>query len=231
MGRSRITEKGRAGRKRGKGHGKDYKPWIEVQDFNSMGTGAILVDPVSGRQMHFLSMGEKYVFYKIMWEEGPAEVREQFPLELAETNRIAAELGFLPASRGEKHMTTDMLITHRNGKKEAISVKGSKSEIFAEEDGTVTGNKRAAKAARKRELLFIEKKYWEEKGIGYRLVFAEDLDPVYVHNIEAVMRCYDEDFVRDDISFVKHLIAHHAIEVDLREKLNFRQLADEYIVD
>ena len=225
MGRSRITEKGRRRRNRGKGKGKSYKPWIEVADSNSIGTGTILKDPISGRQMHFLSLAEKYVFYKLRWEEEPVDIREQYPLDLEETNKIAEDLGFLPAGQGKVHMTTDMLVTHKNGRLEAVSVKTSMEDIFAEDDGTVEGKRRAARAARKRQLLYIEKEYWKRRGVEFRLMFYENLDPIYVHNIESVMRCYDKGKIRDDVSLVKHMIARKIICVDMTKVLDFKNIA------
>lgn len=39
-----ITEEGRLRRGRGTGEGKDYKPWIENREVNSMGTASEVID-------------------------------------------------------------------------------------------------------------------------------------------------------------------------------------------
>lgn len=60
-----ITEEGRLRRGRGTGEGKDYKPWLENREVNSMGTASEVIDYKTGRQVHLLSQGEVYWYETI----------------------------------------------------------------------------------------------------------------------------------------------------------------------
>jgi hypothetical protein len=73
----RITEKRKMLENRGKGHGKDYKPYIRASEINSLGTTSNVVDWKIGRAMELLSQGELYWFYILRWDDNVSEIREQ----------------------------------------------------------------------------------------------------------------------------------------------------------
>lgn len=61
---------------RGFGEGKDYKPWILVQDFSSQGTVSRISVYKSGRIHHFMSRNELYYFYILEWSDNVLDIRE-----------------------------------------------------------------------------------------------------------------------------------------------------------
>ena len=124
-----ITEEGRLRRGRGTGEGKDYKPWLENREVNSMGTASEVIDYKTGRQVHLLSQGEVYWYYLLRWRDDVTDIREQFPLELEMTVEISRKLGFRHPYNEKTRMTTDMLITKTDGTYEAYSVKTDKSVL------------------------------------------------------------------------------------------------------
>ena len=78
---------------RGTGEGPDYKPWLTVHDVPSRGLRTRAWSEKTSRIHHLLSRLE-YLFF--LWLEHDPEVidiREQYPLELEETKRIAQRLG------------------------------------------------------------------------------------------------------------------------------------------
>lgn len=211
----RVSEKTKQNQGRGKGEGSAYKPYIKTREIPSVGTGRILKDKISGRQMHLLSQGEVYAYYLLRWDDTVLDIREQYPLELADTLKIADHLGYKHPCDRNTPMTTDFLVTYK------------------EEDGTKTykaysvkNDKKVLQNNRTVEIQRIEMAYWNLHGIPFEIVFKEDMNRIKVGNIEAVMDYWDIWDVMTDIDMVKYLIAHKKIPVDLESKpLNFSELA------
>lgn len=199
-----ITEEGRLRRGRGTGEGKDYKPWLENREVNSMGTASEVIDYKTGRQVHLLSQGEVYWYYLLRWRDDVTDIREQFPLELEMTVEISRKLGFRHPYNEKTRMTTDMLITKTDGTYEAYSVKTDKS---------VLDN------ARNIEKLYIEKLYWDSLQIPFHIVYKSDVNWTLVKNIMDVTACYDDGCVYDAYSALRHKIAHKEIIVDMESRL------------
>lgn len=65
---------------RGQGIGKDYKPWLTIQDFPSMGRVSRIYSNKTERVHHFFSDSETRMFYLFHWEDAVIDIREHFPL-------------------------------------------------------------------------------------------------------------------------------------------------------
>ena len=216
--KNRVSEKTKQNQRRGKGEGASYKPYIKTREVPSTGTGRILKDKITGRQMHLLSQAEVYTYYLLRWDDSVVDIREQYPLELEDTLKIADHLGYKHPHDRKTSMTTDFLVTYRekDGTKtyKAYSVKASK-EIL-QNDRTV-------------EIQRIEMAYWNLKGIPFEIVFKEDMNRIKVGNIEAVMDYWDAKKIKTDIDMIKYLIAHKKMIVDMgTAPLDFTDIARAY---
>ena len=168
--------------------------------------------------MHLLSQAEVYTYYLLRWDDSVVDIREQYPLELEDTLKIADHLGYKHPHDRKTSMTTDFLVTYRekDGTKtyKAYSVKASK-EIL-QNDRTV-------------EIQRIEMAYWNLKGIPFEIVFKEDMNRIKVGNIEAVMDYWDAKKIKTDIDMIKYLIAHKKMIVDMETApLDFTDIARAY---
>ena len=201
----------------GTGTGANYKPYIKVNEFNSLGTTCNPVDWKTGRTMHFLSQGEMYLYYLLRFREDAIDIREQFPLELEETLAIANELGYKHPKNKSTRMTTDLLVDFEDGTQTVYSVKRSSKDL---------------KNKRTREKLAIEEAYWKAKDIDFKIIFTESLDINTVTNIRLVVEFYNKEDVYDEISYIKHLIATKQINVDLTKGLiDYSKLRKELSID
>lgn len=146
--------------KRGEGVGKDYVPFIKVGEFSSSGESVRINGFTSGRAHHFHSGIELAAFLVFDWCKGVVDIREQFPIPLADSLVICRQLGIKhPQERGElRIVTTDLLIDLVGGKQLAIPVKPAEQ----------LDKKRVA------EKLQIEKSYWE--GLGVECLFFTEKD-------------------------------------------------------
>lgn len=168
----------------GSGIGLDYKPWINVVNGP---TGSFRDRPKgwkTGRTTQLLSHLEYHTFLVFEWVDSVVDIREQYPLERNKTQEIAEKLGIWhprypegETKDGEEVltvMTTDLLLTIRtfDNKEEnlAISVKPA---VKLEEKRTL-------------EKLQIEKSYWEEKGIEWRIVTEKDINKNFTENMKDI---------------------------------------------
>lgn len=212
--RKKISRKTKLKEHRGEGTGADYKPWIKAREINSTGTTHNIVDWKHGRTIELLSEGETWLYYILRWDDRNIDIREQFPLNLEETNAIAEAANLMKVNHGEDNMTTDMLVTKDDHTYKAYSVKVSRNELSQ---------------PRNIEKLWIEKTYWMSHKIPWVQVYKTDLSRTYADNIRLCVEYYSQSRVHDEISMLKHLIATKQIIVDMKqEPLNFTSLAKQY---
>lgn len=212
----KITEKGKLREKRGTGSGADYTPWIKIREVNSIGTASIVSDYKTGRKVHLLSQGEVYYYYLLRWDDTVKDIREQYPLVLQRTVAIADKLGFRHPKDRQTRMTTDFLVTRTNGQLEAYSIKN---------------DRRILEQHRTLEKLRIEQLYWELQGIPYHLCFKSDVNRILVQNIMDVVACYNPKYIQDDVSLLRHMIAHKKIKADMHSaKLDYMHLLTRHAI-
>jgi len=105
---------------RGQGHGKDFKPWLTIQDVPSIGLSSRKHSFKTGRGHHLLSNNETGLFLLLNWSNSVVDIREQFPLDRDVTRQIAAEMGvdhpIDSQTRIDIVMTTDFLVDFRTDK-------------------------------------------------------------------------------------------------------------------
>lgn len=157
---------------RGQGEGQNYKPWIRVQDFSSLGTISRIYSHKTGRVHHLLSNNELYYFYLAEWSNKIIDIREQFPLsnvEMAMNTAASAGIAYpIDKVSGFPHvMTSDFMLTTESGLK-ARTIK----------QATELSNTRVI------EKLEIERRYWNKIGIDWKLVTDKEIDVSKARAIE-----------------------------------------------
>lgn len=205
----RITEEGKARQRRGLGIGRDYKPYILTREINSLGTTTNFVDWKHGRSIQLLSQAELGWYIELRWDDSVNDIREQYPLDLELTLELSDYWGIRHPKNRSTRMTTDFLVTFVNGIEKAYSIKTGRD---------VLADKRVA------ELQFLEFKYWEHKGVPWKILYKEDLNKQRIQNIQEVVQYYSSDSIVDNISLIKHLIATKKIAVDLNSYIDYRKL-------
>ena len=164
---------------RGQGEGKEYKPWLTVQDFPSMGRVTRVFGWTTQRIHHFFSDTQLKYFYLLDWEEKVIDIREHYPLiDLEVVLNDISDLRldkFIDRKTKETYiLTTTFLITLLNSD-------GQKS--FA-----ARSIKYASELSKKStiEKLEIERRYWKVQGIDWGIVTNKDINDVRAKNIEWV---------------------------------------------
>ncbi len=159
---------------RGEGHGRDYQPWLTIQDVSSHGRSTRIHCRKTQREHHLLSDNETAVFLLLDWSDIVTDIREQFPLDRELTRRIATEMGVAhpvdPHSRTEIVMTTDFLVDMRVGNETKLMLRSVKPSAELEDDRTL-------------EKQEIERRYWEIKGEDWGLITDTDLPEQRIKNL------------------------------------------------
>lgn len=161
--------------KRGQGEGASYKPYLYIQDVPSVGLATRVKGWKTGRVHHFLSLLELHYFYLLEWSPVVDDIREQYPLHLAETLAIAKQLGVRhptdPRTREPTTMTSDFVVTTRSGIKSIVQVRTTKY---------------AKDLAKRRviEKFEIERVYWGIRNVDWGMVTEQDVNRVVVDNVK-----------------------------------------------
>ncbi|OOM82429.1 transposon Tn7 transposition protein TnsA [Clostridium puniceum] len=162
----------------GNGIGKDYIPWIRIQDVASTGRVTRVKGIKTGRQHELLSDMERNYFYLLEFSNEVVDIREQYPLlPLEDTLAIAMELGIThpkdPKTNEPIVMTTDFLVTVENNGEylEVARTIKTKDDLL---------NKRIM------EKFEIERMYWRKKEIDWGIVTENEIDRIIAHNISFI---------------------------------------------
>ncbi|MEX9806634.1 TnsA endonuclease N-terminal domain-containing protein, partial [Proteus mirabilis] len=157
---------------RGQGHGKDYIPWLTVQEVPSSGRSHRIYSHKTGRVHHLLSDLELAVFLSLEWESSVLDIREQFPLLPSDTRQIAIDSGIKhPVIRGvDQVMSTDFLVDCKDGPFEQFAIQVKPAAALQDE--------------RTLEKLELERRYWQQKQIPWFIFTDKEINPVVKENIE-----------------------------------------------
>jgi len=171
--------------KYGLGEGKDYKPWLRVQDVKSKGIRSQVYGRKTQRVHHLLSSIESQLFYLSEFSDSVIDIREQFPLlPLNYTQKIAKVIGVEhpshPTSGEPIVITTDFLLTistESGIRYQAISVK-PEDEV---------NNQRVL------EKIDIERVCWELVNVPFSFFVGNKLTRTQSKNIDWATAPFRED--------------------------------------
>lgn len=209
---------------RGQGIGKEYIPWIKIQDLPSKGRSWRVKSWKTGRLHHFLSDLETKYFYYLEWQDDVIDIREQYPLidralcmKIAEENNIKYPKD--PKSKTPIIMTTDFMITkiHQDKTEEHIArtIKYAKD---LEEERTL-------------QKLFIEKEYYDIRNINWGIVTEKEIPTVLVNNVRMVHKAFNlEDIISNDICRERLLFFRHEF-INLLKKEENKEKSIKEIID
>jgi len=159
----------------GQGRGKDYKPWLLVQSFSSLGYATRAPGWKTGREHHLMSNLELDFFFILEWSSRVTDIREQYPLlPVEETVAIASALGVShPINTKTKRpiaLTTDFLITAHGEPRDVDEARTIKpvSEL---------------QSLRTLQKLEIERLYWRARNVDWAIVTDADISQTVVRNL------------------------------------------------
>ncbi len=167
----------------GQGSLKNYKPWIKVNHFSSIGRSHRVLGLKTERVHHLLSDLELKMLNILDFSDKVIDIREQYPLldmgspTIETTKAIALALGIKhPQYRGKNVViTTDFLITAGSDKK--IIARTVKPNINLHE--------------RTLEKFEVERNYWLRLGVEWAVVTDKELsNPTITNNLTDLKSAY-----------------------------------------
>lgn len=162
---------------RGKGHGAEYIPYIKVRDVPSRGFSTRVKGWKTGRAHHLLSNLEFNYFYYLEWAPAIIDIREQYPLPLYDTLKIADRLKIKhpthPKTKMPVVMTTDFIVDIKTADG-VVSVARSVKPI------------KELSSARVIEKLALERTFWIENGFDWAIVTEREIPAILAGNVEII---------------------------------------------
>jgi len=170
--------------KRGQGTGKDYKPWLLVQDIASKGRSTRIFGHTAQRVHHMLSDLQLYYFYLLEFDDNVTDIREQSPLlDFYDMNiQVDEELTkklFDSKTQVPHIFTASFLVTRKreNGEHyyQARIIKQSQE---LEKNATL-------------QRLELQRRYFEKKGIDFGIVTEKEINKQLARNIGWALNSFD----------------------------------------
>jgi hypothetical protein len=159
----------------GEGEGANYKPWLEVADFSSLGRSRRVWGHKVGRIHHLFSDVEWRLFLALEWDNNVLDIREQFPLLRPLTQDIARECGIdhpcYPGTRIPAVMTVDFLVTKASSNGKSLIAFNAKRQEEGEDERSLLK-------------LEIQRRYFEAIGVQHHLIYHSHIPIQKVTNIE-----------------------------------------------
>lgn len=169
---------------RGQGSLGTYVPWHRISrgDPASRGRSHLEFWSKTGRFHHLLSDGEQIAFFFAVMLEGTEDIREQFPLLLKSGQH---ELSHYTASYlGHEALGTEELASILSIRHPQLRNKDDKESWVPTTDLLVAGRSKDGRLSllavavkpendlskRERQLLQLEKEYWERRGVKWILI-------------------------------------------------------------
>lgn len=169
---------------RGKGNLAEYKPWLTVQDFPSIGRASRILGNKTKRVHHFFSDLETMCFYLWDWDEKVIDIKEHYPLlnlyDVVDVENININT-FKDKDTNEPYVLTTtffILVRTEEGGSDCF-VRSVKYKSALEKSTTI-------------EKLELERRYWEAQGAGWAIITEDDIPKEKAKNIQWFHGVLDE---------------------------------------
>lgn len=196
------------------------KPAVKATKKGLSSTTSEFADYKTGEDVTCLSQGEMMLWYILRWDDDVDHIDTQVAMDNKRVDRIIAEMEtsdvYTPDELdpdAREPLSTDVVAYLRNGQRYAFQVKADRSEL----DNINTVRR-----------LYIEDLYWKTLNVPWKLVFKSEMNRVYVENIRAAVRYYDDSKVHDEVSRFQHLVAVKEVKIDMTVPIDWMNLSKEY---
>ncbi|REL31284.1 TnsA endonuclease C-terminal domain-containing protein [Thalassotalea euphylliae] len=172
---------------RGQNSGQDYKPFIYTHEVSSDGRVHRIFGQKSQRINHLLSDLELAVFLMLDWHQDVVDVREQFPMLLHDTIRIAEESG-LPHQKYKgvyQVLTSDFVVDSQNLDMPRLALQVKYAEDL--------GDKKTI------QRLELERRYWHYKRVPWYLITQKEIPKTVLNNIQWLYPAKKREIFNQDL--------------------------------
>ncbi|AIF42185.1 heteromeric transposase endonuclease subunit TnsA [Virgibacillus sp. SK37] len=193
--------------KRGQGTGKDYKPWLLVQDISSRARSTRIFGNTTQRVHQLLSDLQLYYFNFLEFDEEVIDIREQYPsldfhdLNISVDENLAKKL-FDSNTKVPHIFTVSFLITRKGDDGKPFNqVRIIKQSQELEKKATI-------------QRIELQRRYFDKKGIEFGIVTEKEINKQLARNIGWALNAYD---IQDYPGLISNL---ELIKLDMLEYLS-----------
>lgn len=208
---------------RGQGVGKDYLPWNYTYNYSSKGRATRLYGLKTGRIHHLHSDNQYRAFLLFEFSSNVNDIRESFPLldvdEVIDDKENLRFDKFMDKETEEPYvLITNLLLTVKdaNGKEENIA--------------RTIKNTTELKRKITFEKLEIERRYWQYKGIDWKVITEKQLPRQLAKNIEWVretmLQGSEGQLDKDGLSIIMLRFLLENDEIPIKEVLKLFENAE-----
>lgn len=207
--RKRYIDEGR-----GQGIGADYKPWTNIYEFSSKGRATRTYSPKTNRVLQLHSDNQYRAFLTFEFNPSVTDIRESYPL-----------LDLLEVIDNQKDLRLDKFVDKVT--KEPFVLTTNFLLTVTQKDGSEKHIARTVKnrSELKRKITFekleIERRYWQQKNIDWKVITDKELPRQAAKNIEWVRETlFDSEHVnKDEMSLILYKFLIENEELPLRQTL------------
>lgn len=177
---------------RGQGTGKDYIPWVKTSDYSSKGR-ATRIQGIKTRRIHHLhSDNQLRAFLIFEYSDAIIDIRESYPLlDLMEVidDKEGLRLDKFTDADGYPLIicTTFVLTVRGEGGEERLVARSVKNTSELSKKITL-------------EKLEIERRYWEARGVDWKVITEKRLSRQLCENIEWCRETLLQDMQEDGLA-------------------------------
>lgn len=186
---------------RGIGTGTDYRPFIQIHDFPSLGICTRIKSETVGRVHHLFSRNELAFFYILDFDDNVVDIQEQYPLldptdphDLTGIVEMMEGFGIRyprdTRSRYPYVQTSDFVVTTKTGHC-VYSIKESK-----EYD-----------KVRVRELQELERRYWKWRNVPWCIKTEQEINYALASNIRWIYHARNIEGIFSDFALCADVMA------------------------
>lgn len=175
---------------RGQGTGKDYQPWVRISDYSSKGRASRIYGIKTKRIHHLQSDNQLRAFLIYEFSSKTLDIRESYPL--LDVMKVIDDKENLRFDKFCDKGTGEQLVICTNFLLTVKEPDGKEKLIARTVKNTSELNKKITL-----EKLEIEKRYWMQRGIEWKIVTEKQLPKQFAKNIEWVRETLLEDGVAD----------------------------------
>jgi len=175
---------------RGHGTGRDYQPWVKLSDYSSKGRASRVFGIKTQRIHHLQSDNQLRAFLIFEFSDKVVDIRESYPL--LDVMEVIDEKEKLRFDKFSDRETGEQLVICTNFLLTVKESDGGEKLISRTVKNTSELSKKITL-----EKLEIERRYWMQKGIEWKIVTEKQLSKQIAKNIEWVRETLLEDGVTD----------------------------------
>ncbi|MEK5230319.1 TnsA endonuclease N-terminal domain-containing protein [Lysinibacillus sp. FSL K6-0232] len=177
---------------RGQGTGKDYIPWVKTSDYSSKGRATRIQGIKTQRIHHLHSDNQLRAFLIFEYSDAIIDIRESYPLlDLMEVidDKEGLRLDKFTDADGYPLIicTTFVLTVRGEGGEERLVARSVKNTSELSKKITL-------------EKLEIERRYWEARGVDWKVITEKQLSRQLCENIEWCRETLLQDMQEDGLA-------------------------------